>query len=164
MRVLGVDPGFDRCGLAVVEQNKRQQEQAIFFDCAVTKARQPKVDRFKTIWNLADELIVQHQPDSIAIEDVFFARNVSTALPVSEVRGLFFALSFVYNLPIFEYRPNQIKQTITGYGRADKQQVSQMVCRLLGLENIPKIDDTSDALAVALTHLTYQRQQHLGHQ
>ena len=76
----------------------------------------------------------------------------------------YFALSFVYNLPIFEYRPNQIKQTITGYGRADKQQVSQMVCRLLGLENIPKIDDTSDALAVALTHLTYQRQQHLGHQ
>jgi crossover junction endodeoxyribonuclease RuvC len=154
--ILGIDPGYDRCGWAVV-RGTGSDAQVIAADCFQTPKQKEKLERFSMLWDFMDTLCMEHQIDALAIETLFFSRNVSTALPVSEVRGLLFATAFTHKLPIFEYTPQQVKLAVTGYGRADKSQVTQMVKRLLKLEKIPKIDDTGDALAVALTHLAHQR-------
>lgn len=154
--ILGIDPGYDRCGWALV-RGTGSNAQVIAADCFQTSKQKEKMERFSLLWAFMDELCKQHEIDALAIETLFFSRNVSTALPVSEVRGLMFALAFTHKLPIYEYTPQQVKLAVTGYGKADKSQVTQMVKRLLKLEKIPKIDDTGDALAVALTHLAHQR-------
>lgn len=155
MIVLGIDPGYDRCGWAVISIEGRQVKP-IAFDVIQTSKRQTKYERFAQILIFLEEKIQQHSVQEIAIEDLFFARNVNTALPVSEVRGLVFSLAIRSRIPVAEYKPNQIKQTVTGHGQADKSQVLQMVMRQFGLEKIPKIDDTGDALAVALTHAVHR--------
>ncbi len=151
MILLGIDPGFDRCGWAVVSLEGRTV-RPLAFDTIVTSRRDTKYQRLAQIINECTRIFQEHAIDEIAMEELFFARNVNTALPVSEVRGIFFSLAIQRQIPLFEYKPSQIKQTVTGYGQATKQQVLQMVTRQLGLEKIPKIDDTGDALAVALTH------------
>lgn len=154
--ILGIDPGYDRCGWAVV-RGAGSSAQMIAADCFQTPKNLDKLARFRLLWDFLQQLVHEHKIEEIAIETLFFSRNVSTALPVSEVRGMFFALSFQQNINIFEYSPQQVKLAVTGYGRADKKQVSLMIQRLLRLEKIPKIDDTGDALAVALTHLAHHR-------
>lgn len=156
MIILGIDPGFDRCGWAILEV-EGNKEKPLAFDTISPSRKLDKLERFKVLWEEIEKLIQQYQPTDLAIESLFFARNVSTALPVSEVRGLVFALAFKHNLKLVEYKPNQIKLSVTGYGNADKRQVTMMVAKLLRLEKSPKIDDTGDALAVALTHSAHQR-------
>jgi len=158
MRILGIDPGYDRCGWAVIEQ-VGNQVTVIAYDCLTPPKKSDKLERFQLLWQSLAEIFTQYQPEELAIESLYFSRNVSTALPVSEVRGLLFGLAFEKGIPITEYAPNQIKLSVTGYGRADKTQVLTMITKLLGLEKSPKIDDTGDALAVALTHATYCRNQ-----
>lgn len=154
--ILGIDPGYDRCGWAIV-QGTGSSSVMIAADCFQTSKQKEKLERFSLLWQFIETLMVEHKIDALAIESLYFSRNVSTALPVSEVRGILFGCAFTHKLPIFEYTPQQVKLAVTGYGRADKSQVTQMVKRLLKLENIPKIDDTGDALAIALTHLAHQR-------
>lgn len=151
MTVLGVDPGYDRCGWAVVHADNGSF-RALGFDCLQTQKNHSKLQRFRLIHDGLAEILANYPIDEIAVESLFFSRNVSTALPVSEVRGLLYGLAIERRIPISEYAPATIKISATGYGRADKSQVMKMVTRLLKLEKIPKIDDTGDALAVALTH------------
>ena len=150
--ILGIDPGYDRCGWAVISAEGRSQITALEYGCIETNRKAEKYDRFGQIRRELEAMIVSQGVNEIALESLFFSRNVSTALPVSEVRGLIFGLALQHNLTVAEYQPTVIKSAVTGYGRADKNQVTEMVCRQLKLEKIPKIDDTGDALAVALTH------------
>lgn len=154
IRILGIDPGYDRCGWAIVDVDERshQQPQAIVFGTWQTDSTKSKIERFAEIQQDFLTILKDYHPQEVALEKLFFARNVSTALPVSEVRGMLISLSLQNNLSIFEYQPNEIKLTTCGYGQANKQQMLTMVTKLLNLEKIPKIDDTGDALAVALTH------------
>lgn len=152
--ILGIDPGYDRCGWAVVAQ-QNSAVKAVQYGCIQTSAQQSKTDRFQEVWKHFSQIFEEYPVNVIAIESLFFSRNVSTALPVSEVRGLVYGQSFLHNVPIAEYQPGSIKLAVTGHGRAPKDQVLKMVCRLLKLEKIPNLDDTGDALAVALTHASH---------
>jgi crossover junction endodeoxyribonuclease RuvC len=151
MTVLGIDPGFDRCGWAVVT-GSGSTPQALAFDCIQTAKRDGKFARLDQIRRTLIEILTENPVDALAMETLFFSRNVSTALPVSEVRGLIIGLALERGLPVAEYPPATVKLAVAGYGRAEKSQVTKMAARLLRLEKIPKIDDTGDALAVGLTH------------
>ncbi len=156
MKVIGIDPGYDRCGWAVVEQSGNRY-QALDCGCWQTNRQDDKWHRYDQLRIAFAKLIDQYQPEVMAIESLYFSRNVSTALPVSEVRGLLFGLALAAQIPIVEYTPATVKLAVTGYGRADKTQVTKMVILLLKLAKTPLIDDTGDALAVALTHLLQHR-------
>lgn len=151
--ILGVDPGYDRCGWAVLAT---QGKQVKLLDCnsVETNRQADKQTRFLQIWNHFQHLLQEYPITEISMESLFFSRNVSTALPVSEVRGLVFAAALQAGIPVYEYGPSQIKVAVTGDGRASKQQILKMIAVLLKLEKIPKLDDTGDALAAALTHST----------
>lgn len=155
--ILGIDPGYDRCGWAVLLA-VGNTSKVLAGDCLTTSSKLEKVERFRIIWDFFQKLVKEYSVQELAMESLFFSRNVSTALPVSEVRGMLCALAFENALSLSEYSPQQVKLAVTGYGKADKHQVTSMVVRLLRLENIPKIDDTGDAFAVALTHLAHARQ------
>lgn len=152
MIVLGIDPGYDRCGWAVVQKSGRHFH-TLAYGCVQTSPQQTKLERFGAIWQELEEVVTKLPVEVIAMESLIFARNVSTALPVSEVRGMILALAWQKKLAVAEYPPSTIKLTVTGYGKADKEQVYAMVEKQLKLEKKPKLDDTGDALAVALTHL-----------
>jgi len=134
-------------------------------DCGVLTTPQnmafPK--RLKSLYDAASLLIAQHKPDVLAIETLFFNTNVTTAIAVGHARGVLILAAENASVPVFEYTPLQIKQAITGYGRADKQQMQQMVKMLLGLAVVPKPDDAADALAVAICHgQSYKLNQKMG--
>lgn len=158
--VLAIDPGYDRCGWAVAEI-VGQNIKPLAFDCFMTNRKHEKFQRFEALHAHLTDLFTRFTIKELAMETLFFSRNVSTALPVSEVRGLIAGIAIAHQVPIYEYQPAQIKVAVAGSGRADKTQMLTMVQRLLRLENIPKIDDTGDALAVALTHAVLRKtQQH----
>ncbi len=152
--ILGIDPGYDRCGWAVVAQQNTVLKP-VQYGCVQTSAKDEKAVRFQQIWQKIGELFSEYPIDVIAMESLFFSRNVSTALPVSEVRGLIFAQALAHEVPVAEYAPNTIKVAVTGQGNAPKEQMLGMVYRLLKLEKIPKLDDTGDALAAAVTHASH---------
>lgn len=156
MIVLGIDPGYDRCGWAVLQSTGRQVS-AIAYGCVQTAKADSKLVRMGAIWDELTEVLSKVKVDAIAIESLVFARNVSTALPVSEVRGLVMALAWQRQLPIAEYPPSTIKLTVTGHGQAPKEQVYTMLEKQIKLEKKPKLDDTGDALAVAVTHIVMSR-------
>ncbi|MBI4062492.1 crossover junction endodeoxyribonuclease RuvC [Candidatus Gottesmanbacteria bacterium] len=150
MIILGIDPGTARLGWAVVEKNKSTIAARVY-GCITTQPKTPAF-RLAIIYRALQTLIKIHKPDALAIEELFFAKNVKTALSVSEARGVVLLAAAQANIPITSYTPLVIKQTITGNGQAQKEQMQKMVQILLKLKNIPKPDDTADALAVALTH------------
>lgn len=119
-----------------------------------TPANQADEIRLKTIFDASNEIIALHKPDVFVIERLFFARNVTTAMSVSQARGVLLLSANINGLPVFEYTPLQIKQALTGYGRAEKHQIQEMVKVQLKLKEVPKPDDCADALATALTHAT----------
>lgn len=157
-RILGIDPGYDRCGWAIVDVIGRQ-EKAVAYGCWQTPKKDTKLERLHSIQKQMQAVVTKYDPDELAIENLYFSRNVSTALPVSEARGVMLAVAFSSDITVYEYQPNSIKLSVAGYGRAGKKQVTEMVVRLLKLEKSPKIDDTGDALAVALTHAAASRSQ-----
>ncbi|MDO8443745.1 MAG: crossover junction endodeoxyribonuclease RuvC [Candidatus Azambacteria bacterium] len=150
MIILGIDPGTTRIGYAVIE--KKDSDNLILMTCGCLE---PKVkgqkERLGEISKFVSDLIVKYHPEILAIEKIFFTKNVKTALDVSEARGVIFNNANNANLKIFDFTPLEVKLAVTGYGRAEKEQVRQMVCRILNIEKKPKLDDTSDALAIALT-------------
>lgn len=155
MKILGIDPGTGIVGFGVVEVGKTTS----LFDAGVirTLPHQPLSERLVEIYDAVQEIIATSQPQIVVIEKLFFARNVTTAIGVSHARGVVMLAAKQAQLPIYEYTPLQIKQAITGYGKADKKQVQEMVRVQLGLKETPKPDDCADAIAAALMHATQLR-------
>ncbi|MHC1786370.1 MAG: crossover junction endodeoxyribonuclease RuvC [Christensenellales bacterium] len=152
MRILGIDPGLATLGWGVVDSGTLGPS---FVACGVisTPAHTPFQERLLQIRGGIEDLLQGYRPDEIVFEELFFARNVTTALTVGAARGVAVATCAAFTPLLYEYTPMQIKQGITGYGRADKQQVQQMVMLILRLNDIPRPDDAADAVAAAITHL-----------
>lgn len=153
MLSLGIDPGTAIIGYGLVREHSDGSLQAVAYDVITTPAGTPMWERLKTIHEKLTEVINLYQPDRAAVEELFFAKNVTTAITVAQGRGVILLALAQANLPIAEYKPNAIKQSISGYGAAKKPQMQEMVRMLLGLEHIPRPDDAADALAVAITDL-----------
>ena len=152
MLVLGVDPGTAITGYGLV----REEEGGLtLVDCGVitTPAGQPLPERLQTIYCGLADVARKYQPQQAAVEELFFSRNVRTALSVGHARGVALLALVDAGLAIHEYKPLEIKQAITGYGGADKQQVQEMVRLLLNLDHVPQPDDAADAVAVAVCHI-----------
>jgi crossover junction endodeoxyribonuclease RuvC len=156
VRVLGIDPGTAITGYGLVEE---QEQGLALVDCGVitTPSEQPLPRRLQEIYRSLVMVIEQLRPEAAAVEELFFSRNARTALSVGHARGVALLALAEAGLPIFEYKPLEVKQAIAGYGRADKQQVQEMVRMLLSLEEVPRPDDAADAVAVAVCHLHSRR-------
>ncbi len=146
-RILGIDPGTGICGFGVIENG-----QAIDYGVISTPPHTPLPERLLDIYNSLHEIIEQNQPAVMAIEKLFFKQNITTGISVAEARGVCMLVARQFELPIFEYAPNQIKNAICGYGQAHKPQIQEMVRQHLGLKSVPQPDDAADALAVAIVH------------
>jgi crossover junction endodeoxyribonuclease RuvC len=153
MITLGIDPGIGRCGWGIVQSINSSKSNVIKYGCIETSAKKKTEERLLEISEEIGKLIKEYKPDVLAIEELFFGTNSKTAFVVGQARGVILLEASRKKMPIFVYTPLQVKMALTGYGRADKNQIAQMVKVILKLEKIPKIDDTSDALAVALTHV-----------
>jgi crossover junction endodeoxyribonuclease RuvC len=155
MIVLGIDPGVALTGWGLVK--KAPSPQLIKFGCIKTKAGLASEKRLFKIFTDLEKIINQHQPKVVVVEKLFFNTNVKTALSVGEARGVIKLCAVKNSLPLIEFTPLQIKNSITGYGRADKAQIQAMIKTLLNLKTIPRPDDAADAVAVALTYCFYNQ-------
>ena len=151
MIVLGIDPGYALMGWGVVEANGSQMK-LLGYGCIETKAGTPMQHRLRTLQLGVRDLTLMYRPDEVAFEELFFSQNVTTALMVGAARGAAIIAAAEYTENLYEYTPMQIKQSITGYGKADKKQIQQMVKMLLRMDELPKPDDAADAIACAITH------------
>ena len=151
MIVLGIDPGYALMGWGVVEANGSQMK-LLGYGGIETKAGTPMQHRLRTLQLGIRDLTLMYHPDEVAFEELFFAQNVTTALMVGAARGAAIIAAAEYTENLYEYTPMQIKQAITGYGKADKKQIQQMVKMLLRMDELPKPDDAADAIACAITH------------
>ena len=149
--ILGIDPGLAIVGYGVLSVTSRDVQQVLAVGVIRTAASLPMSDRLLQINKHVDTLIGQYEPDLVAVEKLYFGKNVKTAMSVSEARGVVLLSIVEKSIPVVEYTPLQIKTALTGYGRADKRQMQMMVKTLLGLKDLPQPDDAADALAVALT-------------
>jgi crossover junction endodeoxyribonuclease RuvC len=153
MRVLGIDCGGEYTGYGVVEMHDSGKLCCLTCGAIKLSPREPLPRRLSRIFTQLGEIIAQHQPDEVAIEDVFYALNVKSALKLGQVRGVAMLAASSAGLEVAEYSPLSIKSSVVGYGRAEKQQVQHMVTRLLALAEPPEPMDASDALAIAICHL-----------
>ena len=151
MRIFGIDPGIARTGWAVIDKDKGKINVA-GYGCIETSSEKGISERLLEVYNEITKLIEKYRPDDLAIEELFFNTNSKTAFVVGQARGVMLLAAAQKNIPVAIYTPLQIKIAITGYGRAQKDQIGKMVKTILKLEEIPKPDDTVDALATALTH------------
>ncbi len=145
MVILGIDPGTANTGYGVINELACLEYGLVKTDLSLTTA-----ERLKKLHDGINDLIEKYQPEILAIEKLYFFKNVKTVLPVSQAKGVILLSAAKYNIPVLEYTPLQVKQATTGYGKAEKMQVQQMVKLLLKLKEIPKPDDAADALAVAI--------------
>ena len=157
MLVLGIDPGTATTGYGFVRQARDSSLVSVAHGVITTPAKMPMPDRLVKLYNELKQLIDLHQPESSAVEMLFFQSNVKTAISVGQARGVVLLALAQAGLPIGEYTPNEIKQAVTGYGSADKHQMQEMTKMLLGLAQRPRPDDAADALAVAITHIHSSR-------
>ena len=153
MAVIGIDPGTALTGFGIIEELSDGSLKAIDFGVFRTEATKSPETRLQSLFDQLNQLIHLHNLDCAAVEKLFFQRNVKTALIVGQARGVILLSLKLADLQIFEYNPMDIKQSVAGYGRADKKQMQQMVKILLGLDSIPEPDDAADALAVAICHI-----------
>jgi crossover junction endodeoxyribonuclease RuvC len=151
MRILGIDPGTGILGFGVIEADKNKA-QLVDGGVIRTPAKEDDAVRLQTIFEEITDIITQTKPQVMSVEKLFFAQNVTTAMTVAQARGVVLLAGKQAGLEIFEYTPLQIKQALTGYGRAEKKQIQEMVRVVLGLKEVPKPDDCADALAAAITH------------
>lgn len=156
MLTLGIDPGTATVGYGLVREWDDGTLEAVEYGVIRTPAHTPMPDRLATIFDTLQEIAAEYRPDRAGVEELFFAKNVTTAITVSQARGVILLALRKSGLRINEYKPNIIKQAISGYGAADKPQMQEMVRLLLNLEERPRPDDAADALAVAITDI------HLG--
>jgi crossover junction endodeoxyribonuclease RuvC len=153
MRVLGIDCGSEITGYGVVEQNSDEGLCFVASGAIRLATRKPLPERLGQVFSQVLDVIRKHDPSVVAIEDVFYAANVKSALKLGHVRGVAMLAAAQMQVPVAEYAPLAIKSAVVGYGRAEKMQVQQMVARLLRLENLPEPTDVADALAIAICHL-----------
>jgi len=156
MRVLGIDPGLATTGFGIIKADGNDQYQCLQYGVITTEAGLPDADRLQALFIHISDLIQKHQPETCAVEKLFFQKNVKTALSVGQARGVVLLTLAQAHLPVYEYTPNEVKQSVCGYGNADKSQVQRMVQTLLHLDDLPKPDDAADALAVAICHIHHQ--------
>ena len=147
--ILGIDPGYARAGWSILEKNGCDLT-LIKYGCIETPKEMQHAERLEFLNTELDKIIKKYKPQILAIEDLFFFKNLKTAIKVAEARGVILMTAFNSKLEIKEYTPLQIKQALTGYGRADKNQIQQMVKMILKLKKIPQPDDAADAVAVAI--------------
>jgi len=152
MRILGIDPGTGIMGFGVVDAEPGGKVKLVDGGVIRTKTNQPLDERLVEIYRHLSSVISKTRPTVMAVEKLFFAQNVTTAISVSHARGVAILAGKISGLDVYEYTPLQIKQSLTGYGRADKKQMQEMVRVILGLKSIPKPDDCADALATAICH------------
>ncbi len=152
MKALGIDPGTATTGYGILDTDG-ETVKVIDYGCITTSSKESAPKRLAKICSGVKKLISKHKPDQMAVEKLFFGKNVTTAMSVGQARGVIILAAAQAGVDIAEYTPLQVKIALTGYGRADKQQIQQMVKRLLGMKVTPKPDDAADALAVALCHL-----------
>lgn len=150
-RILGIDPGIARMGYGVIESTGNHLKP-IVFGCIETPAHAPVGARLQQIYHELGSILAEHKPDVMAVEELFFNRNTTTAFTVGQARGVAILAGVQAGVQLSEYTPMQVKLAVVGYGKASKTQVQEMVRVLLGLVERPKPDDTADALAVAITH------------
>lgn len=150
MRILGIDPGTGKLGWGVVEYEGNRAKM-VNYGCITTPAHTPLSERLVIIFEEIKKIIAEYKPDKMAVEKLFFSQSVTTAMSVSEARGVVMLCAALNKIPTVEFTPLQVKQAITGYGRAEKGQIQKMVQTILGMESPPKSDDAADALAIAIT-------------
>lgn len=151
MRILGIDPGVATIGFGLIEAS-RAGNALIQYGVITTPAGQPLSERLLQIHQDMDALLDLFQPDEVAVEELFFSKNITTGISVAHGRGVILLSIAKKDIPIYEYTPMQVKQSVAGYGKAEKKQVMQMTQRLLHMEQIPRPDDAADALALAICH------------
>ena len=156
MRILGIDPGLATLGYGVIEAD-RGKYRLIQYGTITTPPRQPMPLRLRAISQGVGQLMDIYRPEEVAFEELFFSKNITTGMAVSAARGVALVAVAEKTDNLFEYTPMQIKQAITGYGKADKHQIQTMVRMMLSLGEIPRPDDAADALAVAITHANSMR-------
>ena len=164
MKILGIDPGYERLGVAIIEKPLQGKETVVFSDCIRTSSKSKMQDRLFEIGQALSLVIKKYKPDAVAIEELYFAKNTKTAMTVAEARGVIQYICKECGLEVFEYHPNAIKIAITGYGAAKKEDVAFMIPKLVEFNKLPASakatagkDDELDAIAVALTHLSTYR-------
>lgn len=151
MRVLGIDPGYAILGWGIIDV-EGNHFRAVDYGAVTTEAGTDMPSRLKVLYNELMEIIAEYNPDEVSIEELFFNTNNKTAIFVGQARGVAILACVNSGVEIYEYTPLQIKQGLSGYGRADKKQIQKLVKTMLNLKEIPKPDDTADALAAAICH------------
>ncbi|MBR2452490.1 MAG: crossover junction endodeoxyribonuclease RuvC [Clostridia bacterium] len=151
MRIIGIDPGYAIVGVGCIDY-EGNRFKIVEYGAITTEAGEDMTDRLKRIYDEAVDIITRTKPDALAIEELFFQNNQKTAINVAQARGVLILAAKNSGVPVFEYTPLQVKQAVVGYGRADKKQVQQMTKAILNLSEVPKPDDTADALALAVCH------------
>ena len=151
MRILGIDPGYAIVGWGVVDYEKNHFTP-VDYGAVLTAAKTPFEQRLECIYDDVTAIIDRYRPQALSIEKLFFNTNAKTAIDVSQARGVILLAAVKAEVPVFEYTPLQVKQSVVGYGRAEKQQVQEMTRILLNLQKVPKPDDTADSLALAICH------------
>lgn len=152
MKVLGIDPGYDRMGVAILEK-KDGKENVLFSDCLISNKQKTFNERLFELGQKTEELIKKYKPEVLVLEKLFINTNQKTATQISEVRGMLLYIGGLYSLEVFEYTPIEIKMTVTGHGQAKKDQVTQMVKIITGIKKEDTKDDEFDAIATGLTYL-----------
>ncbi len=156
-RILGIDPGFDRLGICVLDK-EGTKETLVYSTCIVTSKKDSFEKRLGEIGETLESILIKYQPDELAIEKLFFAKNQTTAINVAEVRGVCLYLSHIHNVAIHEYSPPQIKLAVAGHGQATKKDIAHMVPKILKNQQvIGLLDDEVDAIAIALTHSAHRK-------
>ncbi len=156
MIVIGIDPGLATVGFGVIRKEENDITP-VSYGCIRTSSEKQTPERLLEIYTETSALFEKYNPDAVAVERLFFNKNVTNAMSVSEARGVIFLAAQQKNIPLFEYTPNQVKQAITGSGRADKKQMQEMIKRLLNLDELPQPDDAADGLSIALCHINFLR-------
>ncbi|MBQ8504295.1 MAG: crossover junction endodeoxyribonuclease RuvC [Clostridia bacterium] len=151
MIILGIDPGYAIVGFGVIDY-RNNHFTVIDYGAILTDAGTPFNERLEKIYDDLTAIIEKYQPEAMSVEKVFYNSNAKTVIDVSQARGVIMLAAQKNKVPVFEYTPLQVKQSVVGYGRADKKQVQEMTRRILALEKVPKPDDTADALAMAICH------------
>jgi crossover junction endodeoxyribonuclease RuvC len=154
---LGIDPGTATTGYGLVRLSQEGELVAVSFGILSTPKEATPSARLEMLYDQLKKILKQHKPDTAAVEKLFFARNVTTALAVGQARGVVMLCLQQAGVESFEYTPKEVKQAVAGYGNAEKRQVQEMVRALLQLDSIPRPDDAADALAIAITHLNTKR-------
>ncbi len=157
MKIVSIDPGYERLGIAILEKTPKSREFLVFSECFKTSSKLPHHERLSLIGNRIKEVIKKYKPESLATEKLFFSGNQKTAMLVAEARGVILYTGSSLGLKVFEYTPNEVKIAITGYGRSEKQQIMSMVSKLIKIDKNIKSDDEFDAIAIGLTHFAINR-------